>query len=926
MLRKFAAFFKKHPYLLLFLMISITGAIAYFPYIFGDSLFMFRDIGSDTAEQYLMQYSSIVNHIRNGNLSLWDFTNGFGTSMYQLNLFNPSLWLLYLAGIIAGPQVMAGCLIYLHLLLLILAGFAAWKYLSVFRFPFEARLLAAYLYAFNGFLTVWGQHYQFSVMLVYLPLLLYLLERSMEKKKFSPAVVVCTAFMMLCTYYLSYMVLLFCAMYVPVRLFQTRRDGVKKFFLAVFRQGFALLLGVFMGILNMLPSYALVFNVSARMSSDTSFIQKCIIAFRRWPNNSYYKTLICRLLSSTLEGIDAITGGGYTGHANFYDAPNLFYSVLLVILLVQFVIAIFRRKNVDLRTRAAQLFTVLAAAFSLCIAFGSFVFNAFSAPFCRHTFLLMPLFALLTACMLNVIIYEHSFSIIGALISVIPAVYLALQRAGSVTILTYHLNALITAAAVILTAVLLFLLSRKQLSRLRHPLYLLLCLTLGLNVTADTYTTAAKRGISTSDENYETYEEDMYGSDWQNLQAYLQDSDSDFYRLEKDYQAGSVTMDSAGQYYRGIGTYNSTSNRYILEFLDEAVPELYYINTAHWTFRQITDEMDYAKLFGIKYVVSKSAVPPASCYELEQTFGSLYLYRNVNWTSFASFYTQTVAEYDFSSNEALLNTDAFLSDYLLLDDEAAGVEVNNTAAVLADYQLTEIDSLSVAPEVLTDETGAYSWILQEAFLPFNRAVTEEDGEIVVTFDACVDGSYDLQIRTTEALYNYKTVTVTDGEPVSVTMQLPAGTTGLYVHNWNGGIMTTSLSNFHFYSAPASRGLADTGAEITVTDTYNDSHILCSANLTEDGYLFFPIPYEDGWTITANGEELEILQADYGFSAVKLSAGTYDIELNYHQPLAGASLLIMLLAWIAFILLTAFHIRLYRSRNTLENYRKRHPIE
>ncbi len=909
-MRNLVCFLKKHPYLLLAVLISLTGAIAYFPYVFGNSLFMFKDIGSDTAEQYIMQYSSIVNHIRNGNFSLWDFTNGFGTSMYQLNLFNPSLWLLYLVGIIAGPQMMARFLIYLHLLLLVLAGCMAWKYLSEFRFPFEAKLIAAYLYAFNGFLTVWGQHYQFSMMLVFLPLLLSLLERSMARKRFSPAVVVCTACMMLCTYYLSYMVLLFCAMYVPVRLFQTRREGIGGFFKALFLHGFALLLGVFMGILNMLPSYGLVFNVSGRMSSETSFIQRCIIAFRPWPNISYYKTLVRRLLSSTLEEIDAITGGGYTGHANFYEAPNLFFSVLLVILLVQFVICIFRKRNVGIRTRLVQIFTLAACVFSLCIAFGSFVFNAFSLPFCRHTFLLMPLFALLTAYMLTEIIHEHHFSVIGALISIVPSVWLCLQRAGNITILTYRLNAQITAVTIVLAAVFLFLLSREKPARQKYLFYVLLCLTVGLNVTADTYTTAAKRGLSADDEEYQ---ENMYGSDWTALQTYLTDTDGDFYRLEKDYEAGSHCMDSAGQYYRGISTYNSTSNKYILEFLDKVTPELYYVNSVHWTFRQITDETDYANLFGIKYVVSQSAVPPASNYELEQTFGSLYLYRNTEWTSFASFYTQTLSDYDFETNEDLLNTDALLSDYLLLDDEAAGVDVNNTASVLEDYKLTEIDSLTVSPDLVPDETGSYSWVQPETFLPFNREVTEEDGEIVVTFDACVDGSYDLQIRTTEELYNYKTVTVTDGEPASVTMQLPAGTTGIYIHNWNGGVMTTSVSNFHFYSAPAGEDSSDT-AEITVTDTYNDSHILCSAELTEDGYLFFPVPYEDGWTITVNGEEKEILRADYGFCAVQLSAGSYEIQLDYEQPFFREALLISAAAWLLFLAVVLLHRKLKLPKN------------
>ncbi len=901
-----SGFFKKHPYLLLFLLIGITGAAAYYPYIFGSSLFMFRDIGSDTAEQYIMQYSTIVQHIRHGNLSLWDFTNGFGTSMYQLNLLNPSLWLLYLVGIIAGPQMMAHFLIYLHLFLLILAGWMAWKFLSCFSFSFEAKLIAAYLYAFNGFLAVWGQHYQFSVMLAYLPLLLSLLERSLQKKRFSPAVVICTAFMLLCTYYLSYMVLLVCAMYVPLRLFQTRRDGLLGFISALLRQGLALLLGVFMGILNLLPSYALVFSVSARMDDPTSLLTRFISGMCFW-DASYYRTLLSRFLSSTLEGVGA-ADAPYTGFANFYEAPNLFFSGLLVILLVQFVLSVFFKKGVGLRTRLVQLFTLAAAAFAFVIMFGSVIFNGFALPFCRHTFLLMPLFALLTAYMMDTVLRDHWFSWIAALITVLPCEYLLLKRALEGDNFTFRLNAWILAGTLLLTALFLLLLSREKLQRRQPLFYVLLCLTLGLNVAADTYTTTGRRGVSAKDE---VYAEAMYGSDWQALQSYLQENDGDFYRLEKDYEAGSHCMDSAGQYYRGISTYNSTSNRYILEFLDKAVPELYYFNTAHWTFRQITDQTDLAGLFGIKYVVSQRATPPAPCYEPVQNFGSLYLYRNTEWKSFGSFYTETLAAHDFENNTELLDTGALLRDYLLLDDEAPGVEVSSTASAMDSYRLIENNSLSVSPELVPDADGNYAWQRPDTYLPFNREITEEDGTIILRFKACVNGSYDLQIRTTEELYNYKTVTVTDGEPSTVTMQLPAGTKGLFIHNWNPELIT-SLSDFRFYSAPETGNLSPE-AEIKVTDTYNDSHLICDASLPEDGYLFFPIPYENGWSITANGEEQEILRADYGFCAVRLPAGTYTVQLDYQQPLLNTALLITAVSWGFFLLLVLFHLMLRRRK-------------
>ena len=78
----------------LWLLILLSCLVIFRRFIFGDELAVFKDVGSDTLQQYLMHYNSIINSLRDGNLSLWDFTNGFGTSMYALNLFHPRLFLL----------------------------------------------------------------------------------------------------------------------------------------------------------------------------------------------------------------------------------------------------------------------------------------------------------------------------------------------------------------------------------------------------------------------------------------------------------------------------------------------------------------------------------------------------------------------------------------------------------------------------------------------------------------------------------------------------------------------------------------------------------------------------------------------------------------------------------------------------------------
>lgn len=67
----------------------------------------------------------------------------------------------------------------------------------------------------------------------------------------------------------------------------------------------------------------------------------------------------------------------------------------------------------------------------------------------------------------------------------------------------------------------------------------------------------------------------MYRVDLADCLNYLKENDPTFYRVEKDYISGTVSMDSSGQGYRGISTYNSVMNGNVKEFVETCYPELF---------------------------------------------------------------------------------------------------------------------------------------------------------------------------------------------------------------------------------------------------------------------------------------------------------------------------------------------------------------
>lgn len=146
-------------------------------------MLVFDDVGGDTWQQYTMYYADIVNHLRAGTFSFWDFTNGIGSSLFTMLQADPSLILICLIGVILGPAHMLYYLVILQILKILAAGWIFYWFLSEFQYSRQARFLASFAYGLNGYLLVWGQHYQFGMVVVYLPLLLLFEEKFIRGEK-----------------------------------------------------------------------------------------------------------------------------------------------------------------------------------------------------------------------------------------------------------------------------------------------------------------------------------------------------------------------------------------------------------------------------------------------------------------------------------------------------------------------------------------------------------------------------------------------------------------------------------------------------------------------------------------------------------------------------------------------------------------------
>jgi uncharacterized membrane protein YfhO len=87
------------------------------------------------------------------------------------------------------------------------------------------------------------------------------------------------------------------------------------------------------------------------------------------------------------------------------------------------------------------------------------------------------------------------------------------------------------------------------------------------------------------------------------------------------------------------------------------------------------------------------------------------------------------------------------------------------------------------------------------------------------------------------------------------------------------------------------------------------------NLSKDKLLFFSVPYEDGWTATVNGKAVDIDVVNYGFMAIRCSAGENDIEFSYKTAGLTEGRIISIVGLGAFAAYMTANIVIARKRKT-----------
>ena len=290
--------------------------------------------------------------------------------------------------------------------------------------------------------------------------------------------------------------------------------------------------------------------------------------------------------------------GQFMGYANYYEGPCLYFSILFIPVLFQYLFLIPRMAGSRRKIICHYVIFVLAVL-SVMITPVSVVMNGFAYAVSRWFFAVFVYFAIVTALTLTWMIREKTMSRAGLILGIA-----GLAGGNALCVLYMHYRkyhvSMFPAVLGIAMIVCVWVSVRKNAGeRVRRLLITAVVLLLAVNLTKDARNNFVNRANITKNGTYFTT---LFDSDTTRAIRYLQKTDPSLYRIEKTYGT-TLGMDAAVQDYYSISSYNSTQNRNILDYVRTYWPSLFYADGNHLLFSRAdrTTEISgyaYYKTFG----------------------------------------------------------------------------------------------------------------------------------------------------------------------------------------------------------------------------------------------------------------------------------------------------------------------------------------
>ena len=855
------------PAVLLLSSLIYMGLYGFF--IFGNAVYMYSDVGSDSLSSSYPIITMLSRLYREKQFTFYTLSSGLGsdTSATFLQYLNPLKFLLLNFGKDSFPL---SVLLFVFLQHLFTAVFAYGFFKALLKAKRPA-VFAALIWGYTSYIVVWGQNYSFGVCILLFTASMFFLQLLLNRpsRLYFMLLSFTFALFIASNYYFFYMTGVFTIFYVIFFTLSVRKkeNRIKRMIKSLFTLALSALMSMAIACASILP-IVMNFLGSARTGDTTRFDLKALLT--PYGMKAYF-TFLGRFFSASIMG----SGSNFTGYLNFYETALLYTSALFFFALIY---VLFRKKSVI----QAILVVVLTAGMLYCPAAGKLLtFNIFSQ---RYSFMICFVEVIAIAILLKDILSldmktvpAFYVSVLGAPIATAGVLFLLYMRR---TALGYTLNKFAFLAAVAFIAVWTFWLILTGLMKNKRMASIigivLLCAELLVTNQASIYDRAY---LTKTD-----YKTDYFNDGTQDAVAKIKESDSGLYRIntstEYDFaNEGLVDGFNATTTYsntnpasivslsRAFGNYQLSSNFFI------AGCEQYYLYT----------------LLAGKYLVcdlpdneADSLEPP--CFKEIGRTESNITFENVNALPFGYLYRNEMDGADFVTMNSYEKMRALAKSYVLTEeiDETKKKDADDHTKPAEGDTVLKIRVRSVGPDAyfFLDISDYYSEDAAETqflHLAAERESIKEDIDLEVFILTSEHPDLSDCISTTMPLNFIFNDSV---------IMLPDHTTLLRIDLPDDGELVFSAMEF-ITSKGASEDFKELqSTEITEVTFADDTYSATVTSTKTNSMLCIPLLYTPNWNATVNGSKVQVFNINGGLCGISLPKGTCEIKMTYEIPNFG----------------------------------------
>ena len=905
----------KYPYFRLFFYIVVTSLVLYWQFIFGNVTFVFGvgDVAIDTYHEYLKVFEFYANAIRNGELTSYTFQNGFGNSIFSKIYYisDPFSMLGVVTGVIFGAEYIYDSMVFIAILKHICAGLICLKFLQEFKFSLKSSMIAAYIYAFNGYITLLGEHYFFANNPVYLILILLMLEKVIKgehKVRYWCGLLYTSVLVTMVSVTTAYEILLAAGFYTLFRVSYIYGKNIKNIF-----QRLGICLIFVLGGIGI--SSFILMPVADKILGSTRIVHSTNLStYFAFSDFSMIKTGILRFFSNQLEG----TFNEYYGAGVYYTHVfAYFFTVMIVPMAAQFIYHTFKGKF-TVKDKIFRMIPVCVVIFFIIDNFVPYLFSFFVGHYQSYAYIFLPMYAVLFAEAIDNVrkgIFSRRINFITVLISVAVIVWggATSYNNGAVTSFMWLMFVAIMLIFGAFSLDLLFLSSHGTLNpsdnnKIKKTAAVALVAVVSLNMFCENYITIYYHRVP---KEKELVHSKMLTTDIVN-NINSQEKDN-FFRMETNFYEGRMVWWTYPFMFpmRSTAYYDSTIDNFVPEFYQTMLA-----STADGTMGKYQDSKSgvdttvIEDILGLKYLLL-TADPKRDGWEKIEEYPEqgVALYQNTGINSaglfFDSYVTQEKAD-EMTFDERAMG----LGTRLVIDDPAENIDefalkysddnnLNNkfSSAIISDsfsMYNGSIDNVELTDSGYNVQATMNTNDSNLIFGLNTDIINNRNDSTQITFNL-KDNSFVNDIVYLDFDGAWKEIPVTHqnvNNEWQYTLIVPQTATALALRGQTACQYDVNISSKTVASTYINEG-------IQLDNPKRGDIVTGTVNAQKNSLLYLPIPFDKYWNAYIDDEKVDIMKANYAFMAVPVTAGKHKVAFVYSNKTFQTFLKVSIAAFILY---------------------------